>query len=109
MPWALELSRNGGNDLSECLLESFMSNINQVHSLLKSPNPSRSATSIIPQLLSRSRQLLRSSKFEFIGDVGSFSNKESRYCVRPNSGRIEPGKEVEVTGMCYNNMALIWY
>lgn len=21
-----------------------------------------------------------------------------RYCVRPNSGRIEPGKEVEVTG-----------
>jgi hypothetical protein len=22
-----------------------------------------------------------------------------QYCVRPNSGRIEPGKEVEVTGM----------
>jgi hypothetical protein len=22
----------------------------------------------------------------------------SRYCVRPNSGRVEPGKEVEVTG-----------
>ncbi|CAG8976409.1 hypothetical protein HYALB_00008534 [Hymenoscyphus albidus] len=27
-------------------------------------------------------------------------NKVSRYCVRPNSGRVEPGKEVEVTGMC---------
>jgi hypothetical protein len=24
-----------------------------------------------------------------------------QYCVRPNSGRIEPGKEVEVTGMYY--------
>jgi hypothetical protein len=26
-----------------------------------------------------------------------------RYCVRPNSGRVEPGKEVEVTGMCEYN------
>lgn len=26
------------------------------------------------------------------------AHETSRYCVRPNSGRIEPGHEVEVTG-----------
>lgn len=28
------------------------------------------------------------------------AHKTSRYCVRPNSGRIEPGHEVEVSGAC---------
>lgn len=32
----------------------------------------------------------------------------SRYCVRPNSGRIEPGKEVEVVGMCQDSMEQIY-
>jgi hypothetical protein len=34
-----------------------------------------------------------------------FTKKLNRYCVRPNSGRIEPGKEVEVTGMCTSELA----
>jgi len=31
----------------------------------------------------------------------------SRYCVRPNSGRIEPGKEVEVTGTLYEQNMMV--
>lgn len=33
------------------------------------------------------------------------AHNSSRYCVRPNSGRIEPGHEVEVSGRSLNPMS----
>lgn len=65
----------------------------------RSPEPCESKTPTRPPLPSRYHHNQSASQDGVANATKVKTTAPKQYCVRPNSGRVEPGQDVEVTGM----------